>query len=51
MVKNKQNVYFCPMVKKKESKTKPKDTPNPNHKEDFMKVLELAVKTPKASKK
>jgi len=35
------------MSNKKETKKKPKDIPNPNHKEDFMKVLGLAVKTPK----
>lgn len=44
-----QKVYYiCLMSKKKETKKKPKDTANPNHKEDFMKVLGLAVKTPKS---
>jgi hypothetical protein len=32
------------MAKKKESKAKPKDKANPNHKEDFIALLSNAVK-------
>jgi len=35
------------MSKKKQKEVKPKDQPNPNHKEDFLKVLGKAVETKK----
>jgi hypothetical protein len=35
------------MKKKTKKETKPKDQPNPNHKEDFLKVLSMAVSNQK----
>jgi hypothetical protein len=35
------------MSKKKQKEVKPKDQPNPNHKEDFLSILSKAVETKK----
>jgi hypothetical protein len=39
------------MAKKKEQRVKPKEQPNKNHKEDFLKVLGKAVQPTKQADK